>query len=66
MQAAIARAGAHAHSSGGAVLVVSHGGSIRALIAAATGWRPPPMGNGDTYRVTMGADDLVREPTLLP
>jgi len=66
MQAAVARAGAHANGTGGAVLVVSHGGSIRALIAAATGWRPPPMGNGDTYRVTMGPDDLVREPALLP
>ncbi len=62
MQAAVSRAGAHA---GGAVLVVSHGGSIRALIAAATGWRPPPMGNGDTYRVTLGPDNLVREPALL-
>lgn len=66
MQAAVARAGALAVDGDGAVLVVSHGGSIRALIAAATGWRPPPMGNGDTYRVTMGSDDLVREPALLP
>jgi broad specificity phosphatase PhoE len=66
MQAAVARAGARADGAGGAVLVVSHGGSIRALIAAATGWRPPPMGNGDTYRVTMGPDDLVRDPLLLP
>jgi broad specificity phosphatase PhoE len=66
MQAAVARAGALANGDGGAVLVISHGGSIRALIAAATGWRPPPMGNGDTYRVTLGSDDLVREPALLP
>ena len=66
MHAAVSRAGAHADGAGGAVLVVSHGGSIRALIAAATGWRPPPMGNGDTYRVTMGPDDLLREPALLP
>jgi probable phosphoglycerate mutase len=66
MHAAVARAGASADGAGGAVLVVSHGGSIRALIAAATGWRPPPMGNGDTYRVTMGPDDVVREPALLP
>ena len=66
MQAAIARAGAHATAPDDAVLVVSHGGSIRALIAAATGWRPPPMGNGDTYRFTLGSDDLLREPVLLP
>ena len=66
MRAAVARAGAHAGDTRGAVLVVSHGGSIRALLAAATGWRPPPMGNGDTYRVTLGPDDLVREPALLP
>lgn len=66
MQAAVARAGAHANGASGAVLVVSHGGSIRALIAAATGWRPPPMGNGDAYRVVMGPDDLVRDPALLP
>ena len=65
MREAVARAGARADGAGGAVLVVSHGGSIRALIAAATGWRPPPMGNGDTYRVTLGPDDLVREPALL-
>jgi broad specificity phosphatase PhoE len=62
----VARASASADGAGGAVLVVSHGGSIRALIAAATGWRPPPMGNGDTYRVTMGPDDRVLEPALLP
>jgi broad specificity phosphatase PhoE len=65
MQAAVSRAGAIGYACGGAVLVVSHGGSIRALIAAATGWRPPPMGNGDAYRVILGADDLVREPALL-
>jgi probable phosphoglycerate mutase len=66
MQAAVARAGACGDGTGGAVLVVSHGGSIRALLAAATGWRPPPMDNGDTYRVTLGPDDLLREPALLP
>ncbi len=67
MQAAVARAGARADGEPhGAVLVVSHGGSLRALIAAATGWRPPPMGNGDTYRVTLGPDDRLREPALLP
>jgi probable phosphoglycerate mutase len=65
MQAAVARAGTHADGTG-AVLVVSHGGSIRALMAAATGWRPPPMGNGDTYRVTMGPDDRLCDPALLP
>ena len=54
MQAAVARAGASATGPGGAVLIVSHGGSIRALIADATGWRPPPMDNGDTSRVTLG------------
>lgn len=66
MQAAMSRAGGLSHAFGGAVLVVGHGGSIRALIAAATGWRPPPMGNGDTYRVTLDTDDRVRDPALLP
>jgi broad specificity phosphatase PhoE len=48
------------------VLIVTHGGALRALIAAATGWRPPPMGNADTYRVLLDPDGRLRDPELIP
>jgi broad specificity phosphatase PhoE len=32
-------------------LVVTHGGSLRALLAAATGTPPPPVQNGAVWRV---------------
>ena len=70
MQAAVARAGArpHGHDAAGpdAVLIVSHGGALRALIAAATGWRPPPMGNADTFRMVLDTDGNLRDPELIP
>jgi len=33
-------------------LVVTHGGALRALVAAATGSLPPPVKNGAVWRVT--------------
>jgi probable phosphoglycerate mutase len=46
MHAAVGRALARRHDRDeGPVLVVSHGGSIRALLARATGTMPPPLEN---------------------
>jgi broad specificity phosphatase PhoE len=42
-----------------AVLVVSHGGSIRALLALATGTMPPPLGNVAVFRVVATASGLL-------
>ncbi len=38
---------------GQAVLIVSHGGSIRALIAGVTGRSVPPVSNGAVYRLAV-------------
>jgi broad specificity phosphatase PhoE len=52
MHAAVGRAVARKHPSDDApVLVVSHGGSIRALLARATGTMPPPLENVAVFRV---------------
>jgi broad specificity phosphatase PhoE len=40
-------------AAGGVALVVSHGGSLRSFIAAATGTRPPPIANGTLFRATV-------------
>jgi probable phosphoglycerate mutase len=53
MRAAVARAGAQATHADERILIVSHGGAIRALLAAATGERPPMMDNGATFRVRL-------------
>jgi broad specificity phosphatase PhoE len=58
MLAAVARAGALAAPEDGAVLIVSHGGAIRALLAAATGVVPPPMENGATIQVRLSPAGL--------
>ena len=64
MRAAVARAAARATAAGDPVLIVGHGGSIRALLHADTGVRPPPMDNGATIRALFGATGL-RDPALL-
>jgi probable phosphoglycerate mutase len=62
MRDAVARAAARANGdAGAAVLVVSHGGAIRALVAAVTGTTPPPMENGAVFRVFLTPDGL-RDP----
>ena len=53
MQAAVIRAAARAAREEDAVLIVSHGGAIRALLTATTGIRPPPMENGAVFRVVL-------------
>jgi probable phosphoglycerate mutase len=40
------------------VLLVSHGGSIRLLLSAATGRQLPPIGNGGLFRAVLDGDDL--------
>jgi broad specificity phosphatase PhoE len=48
----------------GPVLVVSHGGSLRALLARATGTMPPPLPNVALFRAVVTAEGLT-EATLL-
>ncbi len=48
-------------------LVVTHGGALRALVSAVTGQMPPPVKNGELWRVTwqerlIDARPLSREP----
>ena len=65
MHEAIARAVARRHEGDdAAVLVVSHGGSIRALLARATGAMPPPLENVAVFRVVATPAGL-SEVTLL-
>jgi probable phosphoglycerate mutase len=54
MHAAVGRAIARRHDEDDApVLVVSHGGSIRALLARATGTMPPPLENVAVFRAVV-------------
>jgi broad specificity phosphatase PhoE len=43
---------------GAPVLVVSHGGSIRALLARVTGTMPPPLGNVAVFRAVVNGSRL--------
>lgn len=64
MRSALARAVARAAGPLDPVLIVGHGGSIRALLHADTGTRPPPLDNGATIRALLGAAGL-RDPEVL-
>jgi broad specificity phosphatase PhoE len=65
MHAAVERAVARRHDGDDApVLVVSHGGSIRALLARVTGTMPPPLENVAVFRAVATPDGL-SEVTLL-
>jgi broad specificity phosphatase PhoE len=55
MNAAV-RAAHTAAASDDAVLLVSHGGSVRLMLSAATGRPLPPMPNGSVYRVVFDGD----------
>lgn len=48
----------------GPVLLVSHGGSIRALIARATGTMPPPLENVAVFRASVGESGLIEAELL--
>ena len=59
MHAALARAAQRRHDADhGPVLVVSHGGSIRALLARSTGAMPPPLENVAVFRAVFDGDAL--------
>jgi len=62
MHAGVMRAVA---GEGGPVLVVSHGGSIRALVARATGTMPPPLENVAVFRGVASEDGGLAELELL-
>jgi len=55
MLAAIARVAGDVATDEGAALVITHGGSVRALLAAATGTMPPLVGNGALWRLVWDA-----------
>jgi probable phosphoglycerate mutase len=66
MHDAVRRAAAARHVADDApVLVVSHGGSIRALIHRVTGTMPPPLENVAVFRA-VATDDGLTEIALLP
>ncbi len=48
---ALGRAAEQVAHAGAGVLVVTHGGAMRAAILAATGETPPPMANGALWRM---------------
>jgi probable phosphoglycerate mutase len=64
MHEAVLRASKH-EASEGPVLIVSHGGSIRALLAHLTGTMPAPLGNVAVFRAVATVDGL-EEIALLP
>jgi probable phosphoglycerate mutase len=64
MRTAVAHAAARAAGPRDTVLIVGHGGSIRSLLHADTGIRPPPMDNGAAIRALLGAGGL-RDPEPL-
>jgi broad specificity phosphatase PhoE len=53
--AAIGRAADHPAGSGGAILVVTHGGSLRAAVGTALEALPPPIANGAIWRIEWDA-----------
>jgi broad specificity phosphatase PhoE len=68
MHEAVLRAAAarddDAGDGGAPVLIVSHGGSLRALLARATGAMPPPLSNVAVFRAVATAEGIT-EATLL-
>jgi broad specificity phosphatase PhoE len=51
MREALERLMATTTGTGGARVVVSHGGAIRSLLLSLTGTLPPPLGNGAAFRL---------------
>lgn len=64
MHEAVLRASNH-EATQGPVLIVSHGGSIRALLSHLTGTMPAPLGNVAVFRAVATPDGL-EEIALLP
>jgi probable phosphoglycerate mutase len=65
MREAVLRASKPEEASPGPILIVSHGGSIRALLAHLTGTMPPPLENVAVFRAVATVDGL-EEIALLP
>jgi probable phosphoglycerate mutase len=63
--AAIGRAVKRLGRAGAAVLLVSHGGALRAAIHAATGAMPAPIANGAIWRLEWD-DDRIVNAELIP
>ena len=55
MLAAVDRVAERVAVDGGAALVITHGGSLRAMLAAATGSMPPQVSNGALWRLAWDA-----------
>lgn len=62
MLSALGRAAERVAHPGAAVLVVTHGGAMRAAILAATGETPPPIANGAVWRMTWDGNIVAGEP----
>jgi probable phosphoglycerate mutase len=59
--AALGRAAVEVATQDAPALVVTHGGALRAIVAAATGQMPPPVANGAVWRVVWEGQILAAE-----
>jgi probable phosphoglycerate mutase len=64
--AAIGRAAETVLPGAGPLLVVTHGGSLRAAVAAAYGSMPPPIANGAVWRIEWDGAIVAAEPVDIP
>lgn len=64
--AAIGRAAENLLPGAGPVLVVTHGGSLRAAVSKAHGSTPPPIANGAVWRVEWDGGIVAAEPVDIP
>jgi broad specificity phosphatase PhoE len=64
--AAIGRAAEELLPGAGPLLVVTHGGSLRAAVTAAYGSMPPPIANGAIWRVEWDGGIVSAEPVDIP
>jgi probable phosphoglycerate mutase len=62
MAAALGRVVERVGQEGGTVLVVSHGGAMRAAITSMAGKTPPPIANGGLWRMTWDGETAEAEP----
>jgi probable phosphoglycerate mutase len=62
MGAALGRVAERVGQDGSTVLVVSHGGAMRAAITALAGKTPPPIANGGVWRMTWEGEKAEAEP----
>jgi probable phosphoglycerate mutase len=60
--AAVTRVAEHVARDDAAALVVTHGGALRALVAATTGTMPPLVKNGAVWRITWAGRIVAAQP----